>query len=75
MYAWGMRSPSLLGFYRPNQAMNLNYRGYGIAGLAGLGAPPVFPISQMKAVVPLTGLAHWKNMQQSHAGPGMGRWR
>ena len=70
MYLWNKQSPSLLGFYRPNQAMNTAYTGY--PGLTGLGAPPVVSIAQMKAVQPLHGLAHWKNVSQSHTGPGMG---
>lgn len=70
MYLWNKPSPSNLGFYRPNQAMNTVYVGY--PGLAGLGAPPVVSIAQMKAVQPLHGLAHWKNVSQSHTGPGMG---
>lgn len=69
MYLWNQKSPSSLGFYRPNQAMNRVYTGYGVSGL---GAPPVFSIAQMKAVRPLAGLSHWKNQQQSHSGPGMG---
>lgn len=66
MYLWNEKSPANLGFYRPNQGMNRVYSGYP---LSGLGAPPVLSIAQMKAVVPLS---HWKNVSQSHTGPGMG---
>ncbi len=52
MYLWQQKSPALLGFYRPNQAMNRAYGTY--PGLAGLGAPPVFTIPQLKRH--LTGL-------------------
>jgi hypothetical protein len=69
MYLWQKKSPALLGFYRPNQAMNQVYGGYGVSGL---GAPAVLSIAQMKAVRPMSGLAHWKNASQSHSGPGMG---
>jgi hypothetical protein len=72
MYLWQRKSPSLLGFYRPNQAMNTVYSGYAGYALSGLGSPPVFSIAQLKAVAPLSGLAHWKNVSQSHTGPGMG---
>lgn len=54
MYLWQEHSPSNLGFYRPNQAMNRVYSGY--ASLKGLGAPPVFSIAQLKTVRPLAGL-------------------
>jgi hypothetical protein len=72
MYLWQRKSPSLLGFYRPNQAMNTVYSGYAGYALSGLGSPPVFSIAQLKAIAPLSGLAHWKNASQSHTGPGMG---
>src|SRR5262249_32951164 len=66
MYLWNKPSPSLLGAYRPNQAMQRVYGGY--AALQGLGAPPVFSIPQLKEVRPL---GHWKNVAQAHTGPGM----
>jgi hypothetical protein len=69
MYLWQKKSPAFLGFYRPNQAMNHNYGGYGVSGL---GAPAVYSIAEMKRVRPMSGLAHWKNASQSHIGPGMG---
>lgn len=53
MYLWKQHSPANLGFYRPNQAMNRVYGGYG---LSSLGAPPVLSIASMKAVRPLAGL-------------------
>jgi hypothetical protein len=53
MYLWKERSPANLGAFRPNQAMNRVYGGYG---LSGLGAPPVLSIAQMQRVVPLRGL-------------------
>jgi hypothetical protein len=54
MYLWQSKSPALLGFYRPNQAMQRVYSGY--PGLSGMGAPPVLSIAQMKQVAPLSGL-------------------
>jgi len=53
MYLWDKKSPSNLGAYRPNQAMNRVYSGYA---MSGLGAPPVFSIAQLKAVRPLRGM-------------------
>src|SRR5207245_11751028 len=78
MYLWNQKSPSNLGFYRPNQAMNRVYSGYaglgahGLSSLAAMGAPPVLSIAQMQAVrpIPLSGLAHWKNATQAHSGAG-----
>lgn len=54
MYLWQQRSPSNLGDYRPNQAMNRVYGGNPF--LHGLGAPPVVSIATMKRVVPVSGL-------------------
>lgn len=54
MYLWQKRSPSNLGDFRPNQAMNRVYGGNPF--LQGLGAPPVVSIAEMKRVVPLSGL-------------------
>lgn len=67
MYLWNQQSPSNLGFYRPNQAMNRTYVGYPFA-MSGLGAPPVLPIATMKAIHPLHGLGRWKNAQNATLG-------
>jgi hypothetical protein len=70
MYVWNKQSPSNLGFYRPNQAMNRTYVGY--PGLTGLGAPPVLSIATLKAVHPLHGLGRWKYAQNATLGDDTG---
>jgi hypothetical protein len=69
MYLWKQKSPALLGFYRPNQAANRVYSGYG---LSGLGAPAVLSIARMQAVRPLSGLGDDVTVDSSLLLPGIG---